>query len=584
MKLNARLYGGTVLVLLIVFTLLLVSVALETSPVWDEPNGIALGHYFLTTRDYTLNLGHPPLAFMFSGFPLLFTGAELPEDAASYSGETYNAYSNAFFAQFDNIETIMLLGRLSSILFAIGTAIVVLIWSRLLYGRAASLLALSIYVFNAAVIGNMATALNDVAVTFFITLTMFLFWLSLTHRLKLLYVLVALSFSLALLSKMTALFMLPMLLLVYVMHKRLYRAPQNGWTVQYIKRHASPLFAFSALLAVCIFITSFVVFAFQIGSVYDALPPNQQQDVMGYLSAVPLPLKNVSLFVLTIPLPFPSLFVAFMQSVGLATIAPKNAYLLGQVYEGGTPVYFFVEFVLKNSLVFLMLLAAAIVSVRKRFTTQEWFVILPPLIYFTLFLPLNENLCIRHLMPLYGFLAIFMSRVVKLDLIKRKTAILLLGAGLIIYAGGIAAIHPYEFSFFNELVGADDGHHYLVDGNLDSGQALPALRNYLHSQGIESIPLSYFGSVDPAYYGINYTYLPSPRFQAWTPDTTLFGENTSPPVCEAKQGIIAVSATNVHNVYLPADCYTWLHDYTPSEKLGHSIFIYNVSAPARELP
>jgi hypothetical protein len=66
-------------------------------------------------------------------------------------------------------------------------------------------------------------------------------------------------------------------------------------------------------------------------------------------------------------------------------------------------------------------------------------------------------------------------------------------------------IHPDYLSYFNILAGGPrNGHKWLIDSNLDWGQDLPALREYMTDQGIEKIHLGYFGRADPQIYGVNY--------------------------------------------------------------------------------
>src|SRR5204863_295141 len=57
------------------------------------------------------------------------------------------------------------------------------------------------------------------------------------------------------------------------------------------------------------------------------------------------------------------------------------------------------------------------------------------------------------------------------------------------------------------------GAQYLVDSNLDWGQDLKPLKRWMDRQGVAEVNLAYFGTADPAYYGIRCTYLNgSPSF------------------------------------------------------------------------
>jgi hypothetical protein len=80
----------------------------------------------------------------------------------------------------------------------------------------------------------------------------------------------------------------------------------------------------------------------------------------------------------------------------------------------------------------------------------------------------------------------------------------------------------------------------LVDSNVDWGQDLGRLADWLKAHGEPRVKLSYFGSADPAYYGIDGQALPgvsSPRAASVT--------RTIEP-----GDLLAVSVTNLQGVYL----------------------------------
>ena len=69
---------------------------------------------------------------------------------------------------------------------------------------------------------------------------------------------------------------------------------------------------------------------------------------------------------------------------------------------------------------------------------------------------------------------------------------------------------PDYLAYFNEFIGGPrNGYHWLGDSNVDWGQDLKGLKRFMVQHGIDRIGLSYFGTADPAHYGIEYEYLPS---------------------------------------------------------------------------
>ena len=64
---------------------------------------------------------------------------------------------------------------------------------------------------------------------------------------------------------------------------------------------------------------------------------------------------------------------------------------------------------------------------------------------------------------------------------------------------GTLRIYPYYFAFFNEVAGGPErGRYLLSDSNLDWGQDLVGLKDYVEQQHIADLNFSYFGNTPPA--------------------------------------------------------------------------------------
>jgi hypothetical protein len=111
---------------------------------------------------------------------------------------------------------------------------------------------------------------------------------------------------------------------------------------------------------------------------------------------------------------------------------------------------------------------------------------------------------------------------------------------------------PHYLSYFNEIVGGSDkGWKYLRDSNIDWGQDLPALANYLREHKIDKIVLEYSGQADPLEYHISYS--------AFQPDDYKRPGNK----------FYVVSVQYLENV-------KWAKNYEPTATAGRSIFIYDL--------
>jgi hypothetical protein len=138
---------------------------------------------------------------------------------------------------------------------------------------------------------------------------------------------------------------------------------------------------------------------------------------------------------------------------------------------------------------------------------------------------------------------------------------------IIWYLTEVIFIAPYFISYFNESVGgAKNGYKYVVDSNLDWGQDLKRLANFVEKNNVEKIKLDYFGGGSPP-------YCLGEKFEPW---------QSAKGRPEAGSWL-AVSLTFLQNSQgqpVPGferkfeDSYYWLKDKEPYARIGYSIFIY----------
>jgi hypothetical protein len=119
------------------------------------------------------------------------------------------------------------------------------------------------------------------------------------------------------------------------------------------------------------------------------------------------------------------------------------------------------------------------------------------------------------------------------------------------------SIWPNYLAFFNQLVGGPrNGYKYLVDSSLDWGQDLPGLHDWLEKNvpagSGTPVYLSYFGTADPRFYGIDALLLPG-FFDSWTPQTF-----------PLRGGVYCLGATMLQAVYLDAHL-----PWTPADEASY---------------
>ena len=124
-------------------------------------------------------------------------------------------------------------------------------------------------------------------------------------------------------------------------------------------------------------------------------------------------------------------------------------------------------------------------------------------------------------------------------------------------------VYPKYLAYFNEAAGGtNNGYKILTDSNLDWGQDLKRLNDWVNKEGITKIKVDYFGGSVPEYYLGN-------KYQKWS-------SHLGPT-----KGWIAVSATYLQNsrwyhLTLGEPDYDWLRNKEPKAIIGGSILVYYV--------
>ena len=251
-------------------------------------------------------------------------------------------------------------------------------------------------------------------------------------------------------------------------------------------------------------------------------------------------------------------FVAGLREVALRNAHGQPAFFLDQVSgTGGWKAYYPVTILLKWPLVVIVLAAAGFALCLFGKIQAPGFLIMAsfPTLYLGLAIFAHFNIGERHVLPLYPFALLFAGAVwQRFSHVRFGTALLV--AMLVLNAADVLRYAPGYLSYFDILVSPENSYRLLADSNLDWGQGLLALREYEAEHSREQISLAYFGSVDPAVYGIKARPL---------------NEN------EHATGTVIVSATHLAGEYLKdPNAYQWLLRYRRVQILDHSLYVFNV--------
>jgi len=194
---------------------------------------------------------------------------------------------------------------------------------------------------------------------------------------------------------------------------------------------------------------------------------------------------------------------------GLASVAAQNAqgggvnYLFGRVSVQGFPSYFFVAFLFKSTLAFLFVTAVCLVSSFRdraaRSDARLWLV--PVAVLFLASAGASYNIGLRHLLPIYPFLALAAAGVFsRLTGRRPRLSLLALVALPALSVAELANVHPNELSYFNGLAGGPvGGRRILSDSNVDWGLDLKRLAVEIRRRQLPQPTVVYFGGDDVFY-------------------------------------------------------------------------------------
>lgn len=259
---------------------------------------------------------------------------------------------------------------------------------------------------------------------------------------------------------------------------------------------------------------------------------------------------------------------------------PWPGYLFGRSGPRGWWYYYPIAFLIKTPLPELIFLLLALLrTLRARTWANDLVVYLVPALYFGALLFSSHDLGYRYLLPVVPFIFIAAADVIA---VARKVRWMKIAVGLLIawQIIGTLRYYPYYLPFFNEIGGGPDrGRYILSDSNIDWGQDLISLKQYLDRQAIEHIKFSYFGIVPPERYGLSAEVLPP--LLTGIQDRPRWKLRTFQP-SDPAPGVYAISAVNLMQ---PDGPYGYFRDRQPDAVIGGSIYVYTVPphGPAADL-
>jgi len=461
----------------------------------DEPVHILSGYFEVFAHNAIVNIEHPPLMKILAGLGL--TVLRLPPPPARVPmGNRFTDYGHDFlFRGPASPDAIAAAARAPFLLLLAGLLATVFFEARLRYGNGPALFAVSLLAFDPNIVAHAGVVHTDLgaALTFLLSV---LAWERARRGGGGRLALAAAALGLALVTKFSAVYLIPILLLQGFIAVR--REPDPGPAmVRMLGRFAAVASgAFLLVLAVYALVTA-------------RMNPVDQRQVIHEMVAL-RGAPGLSAAIERIANISPSLG---HYLGGLASVARQNVegggvnYLFGKVSVTGFPLYFFVAFLSKSALAFLIVSALAIVSLARdpEARREAPLLLLPVGVLLLASIGSSYNIGIRHLLPVYPLLALSGAGLIErarrgVGGPRPRAAVWLAIALPLLSAVEIARIHPHELSYFNPLAGGPErGKKILSDSNVDWGLDLKRLAAELGRRGRSSPTVVYFGGDDTLY-------------------------------------------------------------------------------------
>jgi hypothetical protein len=539
---DSLLISSIAVILMLLFVLQCAASMVRQSATYDEPVYIAAGYSYVQAGDFRLKRDAPPLVSTLSGLALTLGthfGNDVWFDGTSplWNGRTEYRFAAQFLARAQDRYRTLQIARIPVVLIGATLALYLFRFGRLLLGGEAALLPLFLFCLDPNMIAHARIVSDDAALAAFFFISHYYLYRLFTGNRRADIAGFAVAVALTTTAKFSGLLVFPSAILVagifYLFPAAAPLVPHGGTAREQRQR----LLRVGGLAAVaCIAATLVLV------SIVYRSPDGISQ------------------------------YAAGVRSIYTNGTAGFKFYLLGQFETTASWYYYPVAMFLKTPDATLALFAVAVASVLvpgARGARGAW-LLAPVALVLAVSSQDPVTLGLRRVLLVFPFLFLWIGQrcAALWELVSRAPLgrrIARVAVAVVIAAGAFSAIriHPYQLAYFNRWAGGPAaGSRYLDDSNIDWGQDLPALAAWQTAHGARPLALWYFGTDDPAGYGI---------------DSRTISEQE---LAQPEKAAYAISETLLVGLKLRAQeerrpDLDWLARYQPSATAGYSIYIYD---------
>lgn len=534
---------------------------------WHLPAGLAVLKYGRFDAD---NL-NPPLSRAWSALPLAILRVQLGEGAAPNDSTTLG---DRFLAEnLDRYHKLYAYARLMNLAWSVLAGLVIAAWGRDMYGEGAAVVGAALWFLCPVVLSNAALVTPDLSSACSFVATTYAAWRWAQAPSCRRALAVGVLLGLAQLAKFTCIVLYPIVIAVWLVVR--YRSQSTRLTVRCA--------AGQSLLGLVV-----SLFMLNAGYLFQGTgrPLNSYQfksHGLANIVAAAHPMIGAVL------VPAPRDYVAGFDRQRSIMEVMHPVFLDGAWNIGeGFRDYYLRACIYKWSHATQALVLTSLVSflfwrVGRRLLRDHAAVLLPAALIVGIASMSHMQLGIRYILPAFPLVYLFAGHVgtwlTRPRWSWRKIWVTACLPALLI---GLR-YHPHHLAYFNELSGGPvQGREHLLDSNIDWGQDLRGLQEYLRDQKIETLRLAYFGMVPPARLGISY-HLPPSDMQVRSRGSLPAGwYAVSINFVQGRPHTIRDFDDEVRSVGL--DEFGYFRRFVPVARIGWSIDVYRIVAAGSSGP
>jgi len=470
------------------------------SVTFDEYAHLPAGASYLRYRKFDVYDFSPPLLRVIGAWPAIAVGADVPDVAPFLARDTFTRhwdYADAFAAaNRANYHRLFVLGRMGMIPVSCAGLWLTYWWSSKLYGSVAALVSAALWAFCPNILAHGSIVGTDVGTTVAMMAAAFFWWRFCQRTTWTRFAPAAATVVLAMLCKFTALLLWPGMIVIAWMTVARNRDAWGRIAIGWLASAALCLLAINVAYG-------FEASGMRIGDLH-------------FRSTEMSRLQRILPMGFRMPLPLPMIEGLDAQNWEMDQGGP--GFLLDQRYQGAKWYYYPVALACKLPLATLALVAWTVMSFfgwtapfRPKVAGEAVPIVLAGLYLAVAMFAGRTNLGIRYVLPMLPLMFVVVGRLWPNDLASARGIAIAVIALVAVVAVESVSVAPRFLTFFNVACGrARGGYTILNDSNLDWGQGLLELREWMAENNVPRVQFAYFGRVEPSIYEINYVPITQP--------------------------------------------------------------------------